>query len=62
MAELISNEPPWDESHASESELPALQTVEAGKIVSEAVFAQTDAGSELAHGSPKRWLMRMGGV
>jgi len=59
LSEVISNEPLRDESHASESELPALQTLEAGEIVREAVIARTDAGSEPAHGSPRRWLMRM---
>ncbi len=49
MAELISNEPLRDESHASESELPTVQTVEAGSIVREVVIARTDAGSESAH-------------
>jgi hypothetical protein len=59
MPELISNEPLRDESHASESELPALQAVEAGEIVREAVIARTDVGSESVHGSPRRWPMRM---
>ncbi len=61
MAELILHEPLKDDSHASESELPALQTVEAGAIVREAVSAQTDTGSESAHGSPSRWLACTGG-
>lgn len=43
MAELISNEPLRDESHALASELPAEQAVEAGEIVREAVLARTDA-------------------
>ena len=61
MAELISHESLRDDSHALESELSALQAVEAGEVVREAVLARTDAGSEPAHGSPSRWLLRMGG-
>jgi hypothetical protein len=43
LAELISNEPLRGESHVSESDLSALQAVEAGEIVREAVIARTDA-------------------
>ena len=42
MAELILHEPLRDESHASESELPAEQTMEAGAIVREAMLARAD--------------------
>jgi len=43
MAELISHESLREEAHASESDLSALQVVEAGKIEREAVLARTDA-------------------
>src|SRR2546430_1380988 len=43
MGELITNESLWDELHASARDLSALQTVEAGVIVREAVLARTDA-------------------
>jgi hypothetical protein len=43
MGELITNEPLWDESHASAIDLSALQAVKAGVIVREAVLARTDA-------------------
>ena len=61
MVELISYEPLRDDSHASEGEMPAEQTVETGEIVCEAVFARTDAGSESAYGPPGRLLKRMEG-
>lgn len=61
IAELILHEPLRDESPASESKLPAEQTVEAREIVRQAVIVRTDAGSEPAYGPPSRWLMRMGG-
>src|SRR5258708_20663462 len=41
MAELILHEPLRDESPASESELPAGQTMAAGAIVREALLART---------------------
>jgi len=61
MAELISNEPLRDESRATESELSALQAVEAEAKVREAVSARTDAGSEPALDSSSGWLRRIGG-
>jgi hypothetical protein len=44
----VSNEPLRDESYASDSELPAVQRVEAGSIVREVVIVRTDDGSESA--------------
>jgi hypothetical protein len=47
MAKRISHKPLREEALASESELPAEQTVEAGEVVHEAVLARTDASSSL---------------
>ena len=58
MAKLISHEPLKDESHASESELPALQAMEAGAIVCEALSARTDARSEATRGSLRGCVQR----
>jgi len=41
MAQLISLKPLKDDSHASESELSALQAMEAGEIVRQAMSART---------------------